>query len=595
MARPNPESSKAGVSTTGKQISKIHSAIRQLRNGGRVEALLIYEDVAQHSVTNPALDFELGNLCLELGNSADAVAHFQAAVEFDAENPNVLSLLGVALLRAGRSDDALEVFGRAMAINSELPVVLHGMGNIYLDRADYLQAKTFLEKAQQLKPSEAGIRVNLATTLARLNEHDAALKHAEKGLKLDSADPNAHYAYASILSQMGRVDEAVVALQKTIRQHKNFGGAYDLLARMKKFSASDQPFINQAEKVLQQGLPAQGRVCLHFALGKIYDDCRDWNKAFEHFSQANLLKKKDYDIKRDWKLFKQVKKLFDAPALRKYQQMSHSSSLPVFIVGMPRSGTTLMERMIAGNRSAAGAGELPEIPRISRVLMPTDDLRRFGATARANLTAGNITRYAEEYLAVLRQSGPDADRIVDKLPGNYFYLGLISILFPNATIIHAIRHPLDVCLSCYFQNFTNVGWADEFRVIVQIFSLYRAVMDYWKTVLPEGRIIDVHYEQLIGEPEIYGKYLLEGCGLEWDSDSLDFYKKEKVVNTASLWQVRQPIYNSSKMRWRNYAPHIGELADGLSDYLQDDRQDLSENGIEIGRKSAAVWLNRIFN
>ena len=288
-----------------------------------------------------------------------------------------------------------------------------------------------------------------------------------------------------------------------------------------------------------------------------------------------------------------MKKTFDASSLQKFRKLGHASEQPVFIVGMPRSGTTLMERMIASNPRAAGAGELPEIPRISRLISPEDNPRQFAATVRANLTDKNITNYAKNYLGVLRQSGGNVDRIVDKLPGNAFNLGLISILFPNATIIHAIRHPLDTCLSCYFQNFTNVRWANDFQVIGEIYDHYREVMTHWEDILPNGKIIDVHYEQLIDDPETYGRHMLEACGLEWDSDSLEFYKKETVVKTASLWQARQPIYQSSKMRWKNYASHIANLADALSDYLQDDRQDLANHGIDLAAPTGIGWLKKM--
>ena len=559
------------------QSDKIQTAIRQIQNGRRVDAVLIYEEIAKQEAISSAVNIDLGHLCLELDNASKAADHFQAAVDEFPENSQYLALLGVALQRAGRADEALDVFDRAMAEDGKNPVVLHGMAIIYMDRSDFVQAKTLLAAAEQLKSSDVGIRTALATTLARLNEHELALKHAEKALKLSPDNPTAHYALANTLAEMGRVDEAVKQLEKTIRRHKAFGGAYDLLARMKKFTTADQAFIDKTERILKQGMPAQERLCLHYALGKMYDDCQKWDMAFEHFAQANLLQKKDYDLKKDRKLFKQAKKLVGASTLQKFREAGNPSTVPVFVVGMPRSGTTLIERMIAGDERAAGAGELSELPRIAN------------AIADSGLTEKNISQYAEQYLAVLQQSGPNAERIVDKLPGNYTNLWLIPILFPNATIIHAIRHPLDTCLSCYFQNFAKVGWANEFSTIAEVYGLYRETLQYWKKVLPDGKIFDVVYEQLVQEPEVHGKTLLESCGLEWHSDSLEFYKKDKIVKTASLWQVRQPIYKSSRMRWKNYAAHIAELANGLSSYLQDDRQELADEGISLGRKPFP-WL-----
>lgn len=580
---------------TTKLIAEIQKAARQLRNDRRADALLIYEEVAKRDDANVAVNVELGHLCSELGSRDQAVEHFRMAVDDEPDNSHYLVHLGVALQQTGHTEEAFEVLTRAMTGNAEIPSVLHVLGLIWMERADYARARTYLEKAQQITPSDGNIRTVLATVLAHVNEHELALKHAEKGLKLNPADRNAHYAVGKVLTELGRGEEAIRHFEKTIRQHKTFGSAYDLLARMKKFTAADRPFIDKTEKVLRQGMPARERACVHFALGKMYDDCGEWDKSFEHFGQANLLQKKDHDMKRARQHFKQMKKIFDARSLQKYAEPGNVSEHPVFIVGMPRSGTTLMEHMIASHPRASGAGELPEIPRISRLILPEDGQRHSVATARSMLTNENIAAYAESYLSVLRQGADAAERIVDKLPGNVFYLGLIAILFPNATIIHAVRHPLDTCLSCYFQNFTNVRWANDLATIADVYGLYREVVAYWKSVLPEGRIVDVRYEQLIEEPEIHGRHMLNACGLDWDSENLEFYNKEKVVRTASVWQVRQPIYQSSKMRWKNYASHIAQLADALSDYLQDDREELANHAIDLAAPSGMGWWKKLRN
>lgn len=580
---------------TTELIAEIQKAARHFRNGRRVDALLVYDEVAKRASDNVAVHVELGHLCSELGNRSQAVAHYKTAVAHEPDNAHYLAHLGIALQQMGHAEEAFEILTRAMAGNAEIPSVLHGLGIIFMDRADYSQARHYLEKAQQMTPGDGNIRTNLATVLARVNEHELALKHAEKGLKLNPANRNAHYAVGRVLTELGRGDEAIRHFEKTIRQHKTFGGAYDLLARMKKFSASDRPFIDKTEKVLQLGMPAKERACVHFALGKMYDDCGEWEKAFEHFGQGNLLQKKDYDMKRARQHFKQMKKVFNAQSLQEFQVLGHASAHPVFIVGMPRSGTTLMEHMIASHPRATGAGELPEIPRISRLISPEDGRHHSAAKARSMLTDENLTAYAVSYLDVLQQGANGADRIVDKLPGNVFYLGLISILFPNATIIHAIRHPLDTCLSCYFQNFTNVRWANDLAMIADIYDLYREVIAYWQGVLPKGKIVDVHYEQLIEDPEVHGRQMLEACGLDWDREYLEFYKKDKVVRTASLWQVRQPIYQSSKKRWKNYASHIGRLADSLSIYLQDDREELANHAIDLAAPSGMSWWNKLRN
>ena len=574
-----------GSSNTEKLVKEVGKAEQALRADRRVDAVLIYENVARRAGADPVVNAALGNLSLSFNNSSQAIGHFQTAVAADPDNPHYLGYLGRALQREGRSDEALEVYGKAMDLDDSIHQVLHGIGTIYLARQDNETAKGYLQQAVQLKPGDGAAQTNLATVLGRLNEHDAALKHAEKGLKLSPEDPVAHYRYGNILAQLGRVDEAVRHFETTTRKHKHFGDAYDYLARLKKFSAADKQFIERAEKVLQQGMPARDRLCVHYALGKIYDDCGEFDKAFGHYSQANLLQKRHEDLKRNSKelrkSLRQIKRLFDASTLRQLADHGNSSSVPVFIVGFPRSGTTLMERMIGSHPGAAGAGELPEMPRLAKQFVPTWDVPLFGRSPLRSLTPESIESAAAAYLDVLRQTARDAERVVDKLPGNYLNVWLISVLFPNATIVHSRRNPLDTCLSCYFQNFSDVLWANDLQLISGMYRFYRELMDYWRQILPDGKFIDVDYEQLVEDPEVHGKRMLQSCGLDWDEESLDFYKKKNVVRTASVWQVRQPIYTSSRRRWKNYAAHVGELAGSLSDFLQEDREELAALGIKL--------------
>ena len=574
-------------------LAEIRQAAQQLRKGRRADALLIYHDVRRRAGPRAHVHYELGHLCEEIGDIDQAITHYVIAAEKSPEMSQYLSTLGIAYLNSGEPQRAFETLEKAMALNPEMPEVLHGLGVYFMRRADFEQAVDYLERAASQRPSDADVHTNLATTLTRLNKHDEALAHAKKAVKLNSSDPRKHLALCNTLSEIGQMDEAVRHLEKTIRQHKSFGTAYDLLARIKKFSSADEAFIRSTEKVLERGMPAQQRYCLHFALGKMHDDCGHYDEAFAHYQKANLLQKTDYDVGRDTRLLKDMKKVFNESTLKSYSSLGHDSAQPVFIVGMPRSGTTLMEQIIASHPKGAGAGELPEMPRLAGVIFPASDRRRVAARARSELTAPNIKIHAESYLGVLRQGRPEARRIVDKMPGNFFFVGLISSLFPNATIIHAIRHPLDICLSCYFQSFSDLFWANDVHSIANMYSIYRDAMDYWHRVLPDGKILDVHYEELVDDPEHHARRMLEACGLEWDNTVLEFFRQKHVVKTASVAQTRMPIYSSSKMRWMNYTKHIGELANDLSEYLESDRDLLTAHGINLPAQSTTGWLKRL--
>lgn len=579
-------------SDSKKILTDIQKAVGLLKSGRRPDALLIYHEAAQSAGPISAVHFALGQLCEQIGDVDQAIVHYEIAVENEPDSAQYQSALGVAYINSGNSRRALEVLERALELDSEATPVLHGLGVCHMRRGDYQQAADYLQRAHDSNRSDASVLINLATSLANLNRHDEALTHAQRAVRLNDSDPNAHLVLSNTLTEIGQIDDAVKHLEKTIRQHRTFGVAYDLLARTKKFSSADSAFIKNTEKVLNEGMPAQQRSCLLFALGKMHDDCGQYDDAFAYFQQANLLQGANADPDRDVALLKAMKKAFNASTIRTFAELGHSSDQPVFIVGMPRSGTTLMERIVASHSRGAGAGELPALPRIAEEIFPLEQWRKSGPWAKTQLTAESIDTHAEHYLGVLRQGQPDAARIVDKMPSNFFFVGLIASIFPNATIIHAIRHPLDICLSCFFQNFSEIPWASSIESVVDRYSMYRQAMKYWHAELPKGKILDVHYEELVDDPENQARRMIEACGLEWESSVLEFFRKKSVVKTASVAQTRQPIYKSSKARWMNYAPHVGELADGLAEFLQDEKSVLAEYGVELAAPSAMAKLKR---
>jgi hypothetical protein len=287
-----------------------------------------------------------------------------------------------------------------------------------------------------------------------------------------------------------------------------------------------------------------------------------------------------------------MKKVFSPELLQQAESLGNDSGVPVFIVGMPRSGTTLTEQIIASHPRASGAGELQEIDRIAKQICPAADLTQYQSTCRANLTRETLGDKAEQYLDVLRKTREASARVTDKMPDNYFYLGLITMLFPRARIVHMTRNPLDNCLSCYFQCFDQLAWSFDLDWLARRYRFYREVMAYWKSVLPADSILDVQYEQLIEDPETQSRRIIEHCGLAWDPACLEFNRAERAVNTASMWQVRQPIYRTSRKRWRNYASHLGELANGLVDYLGEDAAALAECGIRLRPRWGLGFLKR---
>ena len=585
-------SGQIAMSTKPELIKRIQQAEQLLRNKRRAEAIPIYHEVSAIAGRDPGIQFQLGHLVNNIGDVDKAVEHFQIAAEEAPDNSDYLSSLGISLQNSGAHERAHDVLQQALELNPDIPDALHALGVLFLTRSQNQQALEYLERAVRLKPGDAKIRTNLASALMPANRYEEAIEHARKATQLDARDENAHYALCRALTETGQIEETVRHVQKTLQRHKTFGPAYDLLARVKKFTADDERIVRQAEAALDHGMPPLHRYSLHYALGKMHADRGDYDKSFEHYQQANNLQNPGYELKGDARLVRELKAAFDAKLLERSASWGNTTRQPVFIIGMPRSGTTLMEQLLHAHPEAAGAGELPTIGQISERLFPHKDKRSIRTLIRENLNEESCAEFAKIYLDVLNEGREGFSRIVDKMPSNFFFVGLITLLFPNATIIHAIRSPMDVGLSCYRQNFESVYWSNSLESIADFYGLYRDIIAFWENLLPPDRMIRIEYERLVEDPEVEGRRLIEACGLEWNPSVLDFFKKDSVVRTASIAQVRQPIYKTSKRGWTKYGKHLEPLARGLAPYLQDDRELLSEHGIEIG--SGGGFLRRLF-
>ncbi|MGH6933125.1 MAG: sulfotransferase family protein, partial [Dongiaceae bacterium] len=319
-------------------------------------------------------------------------------------------------------------------------------------------------------------------------------------------------------------------------------------------------------------LPDRQRAQLHFMLGQAADAAGDSDAAFNHLSAGNSLRRKnlldagqfyDKDIIANW--FEELIARFNPEFFSRHAGRAGDSELPVFVVGMPRSGTTLTEQILAGHPRVFGAGELGDLERIATGLAPTG---RKGDMITADIPADRLAHAANDFLAVLRGLAPTADRVIDKNPSNFTYLGLIAVLFPRARVIHCRRDPRDIALSCYMQNFRlGKPWSYDLDHAAHYFRQYHRLMAHWRTVLPVP-MLEVTYESMVDDPEAWARRLIEFCGLEWDPAVLDYHRLDRPVFTASVRQVRQPIYKGSAGKWRRYRRHLAPFIAGIEGLLE---------------------------
>jgi hypothetical protein len=306
---------------------------------------------------------------------------------------------------------------------------------------------------------------------------------------------------------------------------------------------------------------------LHFVLGKVRDDKGDYAQAFEHFLEANRLKRTliDYDEARQVRFFREFIGTFDTAFIENRAGAGTSSDLPIFIVGMSRSGTTLVEQILASHPLVHGAGELQLLRRCLHLEFDgVQDDQELPARI-AQLDGAAFARIGDSYVTALAELAPGAARVTDKLPGNMALVGVIHLAFPNARIIHCTREPLDTCVSCFSKLFTTGhAFSYELGELGRFYRLYQQLMQHWTDVLPAGRMLEMRYEEVIGDTETQVRQLLEFCGLPWNEACLNFSATRRAVKTASLVQVRQPIYASSVGRWQRYRSYLAPLERALS-------------------------------
>lgn len=391
---------------------------------------------------------------------------------------------------------------------------------------------------------------------------DEAVVLMEKALGLFPAASHFHHNIAGLYRRMGRLEEAEAGFREAIRLKPDYGEAYQGLAEMLKFQ-SDDPLIMQVDEQLKSGkLEDTNRCYFHFAAGKILDDIGRYPEAFKHYVAGNKLANRQFDTVSFRDMVKNLLYYSSASFAARTRRVGLDTEAPTFVIGMPRSGTTLVEQILASHSAVYGAGELNDM---KFVAARSQQLSQFDSPYPICLPGLKNEDYSvlgNGYLHRLRQMAddPKATRYIDKHPLNFQFVGLIYAMFPNARIIHTVRNPLDTCLSCFFQNFTKgQDYSFNLQSLAHFYNDYRRLMEHWETIYP-GRIHTVRYEDMVENQEQETRRLLDFMGLEFEQGCIDFHETDRKVSTASFLQVRKPIYKTSRKRWVHYRQELEEFA-----------------------------------
>ncbi len=535
------------------------SALQAL--GRAEEAVAWHEQALALKPNDASVHNNLGTTLQALGRHEAASAHYARALALDAASADLQVNRGKALHRLGRDEEAVGHYERALALAPRDAGALNDLGNALQSLGRHGEAVARYEQALALRPGFAAAHGNLANSLHALERYGEAIAQYEAAMAAKPGNAVAASNLGTALREIGRLAEARRAFERAVALAPEHAGFHLNLAEVKRFTPDD-PQLLALETLAGRAdaLPPEEQVELHFALAKARADLGEHAQVFRHLRHANTLQRRAiaYDEAATLGEIERIGAVFTPALMRANAGLGAPSSLPVFIIGMPRSGTTLVEQIAASHPDIHGASELPDFPAAAGGVLADfpEGVAALGADA--------LLALGTRYLSGLAPRAPGARRITDKLPANFRHAGLIHLALPEARIIHVLRDPADTCWSCFATLFTaGQNFAYDLEELGRYYRAYEALMAHWRTVLPAGVMLEIRYEDVVADLEREARRIIAFCGLAWDDACLAFHATQRPVRTASAAQVRQPIYRGSIGRWRSYAAELGPLLAAL--------------------------------
>ncbi len=536
--------------------------MRLAKEGKHAAAIQRFKQSVALDPTVAAVQHNLGLACLQAGRLEEAVLALGCAIRLNPELVSAHMYLAAAFDLLGRESEAVIAYEAAVRLDPGQHPALAGLAELHLKNGRHAQAaadyRAAAVAATAVRSKLAGYYNALAASAA------GALDEAEALLRTFIVDQpavgEAHMVLGQVLAESGRSDEAVASFERSIALDPAMAIAWYHVATNRTFNGRDHELIDRMHTCLARSdLTWKQRQAVNFALGKAYDDLGDYAAAMRHVDAANAIRGACIQLDRTLLTRQTDHAIATTPPgfLQRRADFGVEDATPILIVGMPRSGTTLVEQILSSHPDVTAGGELQFWREHKPVGLGVFDAAAHPEAAR---------RVARDYLAVLRAVSPTSARVTDKRPFNFQRLGVIRQVFPRATIVHCRRHPIDTCLSILGTSFdADYEFTSDRGSLVFYYRQYQRLMVHWREVLPPDRFIEVDYEALVAEPEPLTRQLIETCGLQWNDACLASRLNQRRITTASQWQARQPIYRTSAERWRRYEPWLGELRALLPD------------------------------
>jgi tetratricopeptide (TPR) repeat protein/LPS sulfotransferase NodH len=550
-----------------------------LRAGRPGDAIAPLRDAALLQPTNPVIQHDLGLACLEVSRVPEAIAALQQAIACDPRYSDAYFRLGIAFEQLGDIGGAIAAYGRATELLPSLAEAWFRAGALFYTLGHRDQAIGCFRRAAATGDRNSFGRLGKARALLTGDRHQEAEQALRETLVADPTNAMAYDLLGNLLTEFGRFDEARACFERAIAIAPLLAGSYYELVRCRPVTSADDGLLQQMEAALATpGLEAAQRLRVHLAIGKAAEDLGDYAFAMQHFDAADAVRRGT--VRFDSAAFSsEIDRLIarcTPELMARAPELGSRDATPVLIIGMPRSGTTLVEQIVSNHPEVGGGGELhfwnqrgaewhhsaaagnetPAVPAESPV--PEFVVSEF--VVSKFVVSKFLAKVAADYLGVLSAIAPKAARVTDKMPFNFLWAGLIHMAFPQAIIIHCRRAAIDTALSIHQTHFRpGLAFPTGGTELVAYFRDYQRLIDHWRSVLPADRFVDVDYEELTRAPEPVIRRIIAASGLAWDDACLRPEANPRAVNTPSKWQARQPIYRTSVARWRRYEPWLGPL------------------------------------
>lgn len=538
----------------------------------------------------------IGTAYLTLESTEQALEHFEQAVRTAPGFADAYNNAANCLKKLSRYEEAINYYNQAIKLKPDFVIAYSNLGNIYQELGNIENAINYYKQTLALDPNDSDTHFRLSRILQENGQIEGAVIHLKKTLEIKPEHYQAHNNLGNIYYQNSLIEEAIREFKIALQINADYAEAYNNwgnvlfesgcaneaiekykkalnlkpdLSQAHKHIAIIQPDKNQIETIQQQlnkpDLNDFDSMNYHFALGAIYNHIKSYSVAFKHYDKGNKLKRKtfDYDADEHSKYVNSLINVFSKEYFQNNNLAGSDSERPVFILGMPRSGTTLVEQILSSHSEVYGADELSKLHQFERSIEQKMKAGQGYPDCMSSITKKILETFANEYLGLLNSFSKEAVRITDKMPDNFLRIGLIKLMFPKAKIIHCKRNALDTCTSIFLTYFTKGNrFSFDLVEIGRYYKDYERLMSHWHSVFP-GQIFDVEYEDLINDQINISRQLIDYINLEWDEACLNFYDNERTVKTASNLQVRKPIYKNSVERWKRYEQQLQPLIDVL--------------------------------